>query len=360
MSTPDILTPEIINPLTYRSYRELVDELVANNGSTGPDQTEERIAYTKLNQQRMKRVEKQFVLNADLLEVLQQPRPEWHWVVLVESWCGDGAQQLPVLAAIADAVPTIELTVMLRDENPAWMDTCLTNGSRAIPKLICLNAETNERLFTWGPRPLAILEQVLQFEEKKPGRDQRRNRYAGAHPVRQGPQPVAAAGFVASGAAGYTCSGRSERGGVMKLIIIAIFLASLTSMCGHERDLETDHKEVIQQEQTLALNGTERWKADEPTNWHMVQLQGMLEEFGLQAENKSAAAYNDLGACMQAELQELFKNCRMQGPAHDMLHLYLVPLVEDVNVLAEKDEYQSGQALARVSTRLKVYNQYFE
>jgi hypothetical protein len=169
MNAPDILTPELINPLTYQSYKILVDELVANNQTSGPEQTEERIAYTRLNQQRMKRVEKQFAINADLLDALQQPRPEWHWVVLVESWCGDGAQQLPALAGIADAVPTIELTVILRDENPEWMDTCLTNGSRAIPKLICMNAETNERLFTWGPRPLAILEQVLQFKDKNPG-----------------------------------------------------------------------------------------------------------------------------------------------------------------------------------------------
>ncbi|EJF08748.1 thioredoxin family protein [Pontibacter sp. FD36] len=168
MNTPDILTPELINPLTYQSFRQLVDELVANNQTSGPEQTEERIGYTRLNQQRMKRVEKQFAINPDLLAALQQPRPEWHWVVLVESWCGDGAQQLPALAAIADAVPTIELTIILRDENPAWMDTCLTNGSRAIPKLICLNAETNERLFTWGPRPLAILEQVLHFKEENP------------------------------------------------------------------------------------------------------------------------------------------------------------------------------------------------
>jgi hypothetical protein len=146
----------------------------------------------------------------------------------------------------------------------------------------------------------------------------------------------------------------------MKLVIIAIFLASLTSMCGHERDLETVHNEVIHEENVLALNGTERWKADEPTNRHITQLQGMLKEFGFQAENNSAAAYNDLGTSMKAQMQQLFKDCRMQGPAHDMLHVYLVPLVEDVNVLAEKDEHQSEQALARVSTRLKEYNKYFE
>jgi hypothetical protein len=168
MNSPDILTPELINPLTYQSYRQLLEELAASRQTTGPEQTDERIAFTHLNLQRMKRVEKQFRINPALLEALQLPRPEWHWVVLMEAWCGDGAQQLPALAAITDAVPTIELTVILRDENPAWMDTCLTNGSRAIPKLICLNAETNERLFTWGPRPLAILEQVLQFKEENP------------------------------------------------------------------------------------------------------------------------------------------------------------------------------------------------
>lgn len=146
----------------------------------------------------------------------------------------------------------------------------------------------------------------------------------------------------------------------MKLVIIAIFLASLTSMCGTERDLETEHTEVVHEEQTLALNGNERWKADEPTNRHMAQLQGMVQEFNAQAENNSAAAYNDLGTSMKAEMQQLFKDCRMKGPAHDMLHVYLMPLVEDVNLLAEKDEHQSEAAFARVSGRLKEYNQYFE
>ncbi|WP_018479216.1 thioredoxin family protein [Pontibacter roseus] len=168
MHTPNAFFPDLINPLTYASYKTLVDELVSQNGTTGPEQTDERIAFTKLNQHRMKRVEKQFAINPELLDALQQPRPEWHWVVLVESWCGDGAQQLPALAAISEAVPTIELTILLRDENPDWMDTCLTNGSRAIPKLVCMNADTNERLFTWGPRPMAIMEQVLQFKDKYP------------------------------------------------------------------------------------------------------------------------------------------------------------------------------------------------
>ncbi|MHC2993228.1 hypothetical protein OB13_17180 [Pontibacter sp. HJ8] len=162
------LITDLISPLTYARYRTLVADLASLNQTTGEEQSEIRIEYTKLNLQRMKRVEKQFALNPILLQALQQPRPEWHWVVLVESWCGDGAQQLPALAAIADTIPSIELTVLLRDENPDWMDTCLTNGTRSIPKLICLDAETNERLFTWGPRPAAIQEQVVQYKAAHP------------------------------------------------------------------------------------------------------------------------------------------------------------------------------------------------
>ncbi len=146
----------------------------------------------------------------------------------------------------------------------------------------------------------------------------------------------------------------------MKLVIIAIFLASMTSMCGHEKDLHMEHREVVHEEHMLALNGTERWQADESTNRHMAQLQGMLREFGMQTENSSTEAYNRLGRSMKAKLQQLFKDCRMHGLSHDMLHMYLVPLVEDVNVLAEKEEYLSEQALVRVSRRLKEYNKYFE
>lgn len=171
MNTRYTQPPEVINPLAYDDFKALVAELVEQNSTTGNEQTELKIGFTKLNQQRMKRVEKQFSVLPELDEVLQQYQPKWQWLVLVEAWCGDGAQLLPAIAGIARQVPTIELTVVLRDQNPHLMDTCLTNGSRAIPKLICVDVETGERLFTWGPRPAAIQEQVVQFKAENPGVD---------------------------------------------------------------------------------------------------------------------------------------------------------------------------------------------
>lgn len=168
MDTLEITTPELINPMTYAQFKALSEALVAENKTTGPEQSEQRIGFTKLNQQRLKRVEKQFVLQPALQELLAQNQRAWKWLVLVEAWCGDGAQTLPAIAAIAAHAPNIELVVLLRDENPALMDTCLTNGGRAIPKLICVDAETGERLFTWGPRPTAIQAQVKQLKADRP------------------------------------------------------------------------------------------------------------------------------------------------------------------------------------------------
>ncbi|OKL42028.1 thioredoxin family protein [Pontibacter flavimaris] len=168
MNTSIITKQELVNPMTYQEFKALTDELVVQNKTTGEEQSEQRINFTKLNQQRMKRVEKQFVLQPELKALLEENQQPWEWLVLVEAWCGDGAQLLPAIAAIAEEAPNVTLTVLLRDENPALMDTCLTNGSRAIPKLICMDATTGERVFTWGPRPAAIQEQVRQLKAAKP------------------------------------------------------------------------------------------------------------------------------------------------------------------------------------------------
>ena len=81
------------------------------------------------------------------------------WLVLTEGWCGDAAQSLPVIKALADLNPQIRMRILLRDENPELMDLYLTNGiSRSIPKLIALDPTTGTELFTWGPRPTALQE----------------------------------------------------------------------------------------------------------------------------------------------------------------------------------------------------------
>lgn len=153
---------------TYPEYRNLVLALAENNGTTGPDQTAERIDATKINAQRIKRLEKTVTISEQLSELVKSVNKKWKWVVLVESWCGDGAQNIPVIDKIVALNPDIDLVLLLRDENPEIMDKHLTNGSRSIPILICTDVQTGKEIGTWGPRPKYIAEMVKNYKTENP------------------------------------------------------------------------------------------------------------------------------------------------------------------------------------------------
>lgn len=145
--------------MTYEAYKKLVEDLLAQGKATGPLQSEAMIHYSELNMQRMHRVEKTIQILPEVKDqLLRVSRPQI-WLVLSEGWCGDAAQSLPVMKALADLNPNIQLRVLLRDENPELMDRYLTNGiSRSIPKLIAVDPPTGAELFTWGPRPTTLQE----------------------------------------------------------------------------------------------------------------------------------------------------------------------------------------------------------
>ncbi|MES2417920.1 MAG: thioredoxin family protein [Bacteroidota bacterium] len=147
--------------LTYTGYRELVNQLLAQGKTTGPDHAEELLHYTKMNVQRMNRVDKTVVLNDGLLGAIANIKGKYHFLVVSEGWCGDAAQIVPVIAKIASAAPEkFELKLVLRDQHIPLIDAHLTNGGRAIPVLLILN-ENNELVMPkWGPRP-AILQNLL-------------------------------------------------------------------------------------------------------------------------------------------------------------------------------------------------------
>ena len=150
--------------MTYAEYLQLIDDLLLDGKTTGPNQSEAMFGYAKLNRQRMLRLEKTVELNAELKEAARRLERKLIWLVITEGWCGDAAQNIPVIEKIASASSNIETRYVLRDENLELIDRFLTGGARSIPKLIALDAESLEVLGTWGARPAAA--QAL-FEEMK-------------------------------------------------------------------------------------------------------------------------------------------------------------------------------------------------
>lgn len=87
----------------------------------------------------------------------------WHLLVLVEDWCGDAINTLPVLAALANCAANIDLRILPRETNPDLMDTHLTGVSRSIPVVMLLDANYVERAW-WGPRPSPLQGWVIQAD----------------------------------------------------------------------------------------------------------------------------------------------------------------------------------------------------
>ena len=169
-ATNQIITHERIEEaITYEDFRELVKELYEEGKTTSgtPQGDIPLLEFTRMNMQRMNRLDKQVELKDEVINELQSITGKWYWVTLVEGWCGDVAQNLPIIAKMADFTDNVALKLILRDQYPDIIDQYLTNGGRSIPKLICLRASDLEELGTWGPRPEPVQEMVLEVKRLK-------------------------------------------------------------------------------------------------------------------------------------------------------------------------------------------------
>ena len=149
--------------LTYPELQALMEREAARASAdlaAGRAVTDPHDAFLALNLQRMKRIDKTYRVPPELHQAIAALRRPQAWRVLTEPWCGDSAQSVGVLAAIAasaSATATIDLRFVLRDQNPELMDRYLTDGNRAIPLLVAFDEHGSE-LFRWGPRPRPAVE----------------------------------------------------------------------------------------------------------------------------------------------------------------------------------------------------------
>lgn len=164
-STP-VLTPEqLAAAYSYAAYRQLIDDLLAEGKTTGPQQTPELTEYTTLNVQRMHRLDKTVKVQPALAAAAAGLQGQYIWLLITEGWCGDAAQIVPVVEAVAQASQGhLTTRYVLRDEHPALIDQYLTGTSRAIPKLVVLDADTLAEITHWGPRPVPARELVQRLK----------------------------------------------------------------------------------------------------------------------------------------------------------------------------------------------------
>lgn len=159
-----LIKTSIDNAISYQEYRNLIEKIVSEKRTTGNEQTQEKIEFTKLNSSRMRRLNKTITLSNEAINTFNNVRKQT-WLVLSESWCGDAAHTLPVLNKIAENSNNIDLKIVLRDNNLDLMNTFLTNGSQAIPKLIIVD-ENYCLINVWGARSKAANQLVADYKKE--------------------------------------------------------------------------------------------------------------------------------------------------------------------------------------------------
>lgn len=160
----NLITNSIDKGLTYSTYRTIIKGLLVEGKSTGNEQSEELLNYSSLNDKRMDRLDKKINLSNETINTLNELKNNFTLLVLAEGWCGDAAQILPVINKIVEFSPLIDLKIVCRDENPALMDAFLTNGGKAIPKVIIVDKD-KDIVNSWGPRPSIATKMVREYKE---------------------------------------------------------------------------------------------------------------------------------------------------------------------------------------------------
>ncbi len=151
---------------SYKEYKKLILDLIKEGKSTGSIQNDNLFNYTKLNESRMRRLDKKTNLSEIAIQKAQEIEKDFTWLVLTESWCGDAAHTLPVLNKFGEENTKIDLKVLLRDENEALMNQFLTNGSKSIPKLIAIDNKSDKVISSWGPRSKNASNLLHEYKKK--------------------------------------------------------------------------------------------------------------------------------------------------------------------------------------------------
>ncbi|SEF44417.1 thioredoxin family protein [Algoriphagus boritolerans] len=156
--------------LTYPQFVDFTAQLVLENRTTGGNQSEAYLDYTRMCLQRMRRWDKTAKVSAEMQNLIRSITEAQVWLLITEAWCGDGSQSIPYIAKLAESNPLIQLKIIMRDENPEIMDAYLTKGARSIPKLIVFTGDLKVELFVWGPKPEYLINRHKEYKHDSQGK----------------------------------------------------------------------------------------------------------------------------------------------------------------------------------------------
>lgn len=155
------LLPYLENGFSYTDYLRKIEDQLYDIQNSGDEKGYAK--YYSINLKRIERLDKNFTLTNEQKERLKQIIPAFQLLIISEGWCGDAAQEMPIVNVMMKEIG-VEQKIVLRDENPELMNEYLTDGAKSIPIFIGVGSEGNE-IFRWGPRPQHGMDLLKKHKE---------------------------------------------------------------------------------------------------------------------------------------------------------------------------------------------------
>lgn len=143
----------------------------------------------------------------------------------------------------------------------------------------------------------------------------------------------------------------------MKKAFLTIIILSLTLTSCNDEKKQTYSALNNNWKKEIKLDDGAKWTANIETTKGVVDLQSLIKTHNKTTVDEYVALANKLNERKNI----LVKECTMDGPSHDNLHVFLYPLIQKINLLLEtKSTEDATKIVSSISDNLTAYNTYFK
>lgn len=107
----------------------------------------------------------------------------------------------------------------------------------------------------------------------------------------------------------------------------------------------------------IVLDGDKKWVANKETNTGVIAMLSLIRN----DKSTSIEDYKTLGDALNKEKNIILEKCNMKGATHDNLHVFLMPLIDKIELLMNTVKIENGSKVkTNLLEHLELYDTYFE
>ena len=147
-------------------------------------------------------------------------------------------------------------------------------------------------------------------------------------------------------------------------VLIAGALAASAGVLGTSAMAATDHAhEHVAAAHALKLNSGQKWASDEPLRQSMATIRDAVGA-KLPAVHRGtlgASQYDALGGEIEAQIGNIFQNCKLDPEADEVLHVIMAGMIEGNDALrGQNAKLTRSDGVVRVVAALDQYGKHFQ